>query len=476
MKTSRTVASERVSANRRVRRAVGLRVFLLIGLVSFGWCGCNRRAPEPPATASKTPPKPIPRDPVDAPVETPVPPPSAPLAVAPTVAPARAKVAAPEPPAIVDRQAPDSKLPLYELKMAIGDARALDRESFSDNPRPATFLAGGVVYEGVKVRVRGAWSRGWPKKSLKIFFDHNQPFAGHNSLDLNSGWRDPAFVRETLAYHVYARCGAPASTSRLVRLEVNGQFRGLYIEVEVPGKSLLRRHELKGASLYKAISRSNTADERDLGGTTAYPAHYKKETQTDEGYDELARFCRELNRTSKPLDFFTRYVDLDKYINYLAASVLVQNWDSYNKNHYLVYDGRGSKKWFAVPWDLDRTLGDHWSWSFSEARLPLLLGTRREPGITGWNRMQERFFNDATLRARFAKRLAELLETEFTPEKLFPFLDRLESEIAPEAKLDRRLWPNQSSDFHRGIAQVKTYIERRRAFLLAELTNPGSSE
>ena len=468
MKTTRTVAPEWAPANRRASRTAGLRVFLLIGLVSLGWCGCERRAPEPPVAASKTPPRQTPRVPVNAPVEAPV--------QALVAASAPAKVVAPEPPAIVDRQAPGSKLPLYELKMNPQDVPALDNEAFSDNPHPATFLAGGVTYEGVKVRARGAWSRGWPKKSLKIFFDHKQPFAGHNSLDLNSGWRDPAFVRETLAYHVYALCGAPASTSRLVRLEINGQFRGLYVEVEVPGKSLLHRFDLKGASLYKAISRANVADERDLGSPSAYTSHYKKETQTDEGNDELARFCRELNRASNPLDFFTRHVDLDKYINYLAASVLLQNWDGFNKNHYLVYDGHGSRKWFVVPWDLDRTLGDHWSWSFSETRLPLLLGTRQSPGITGWNRMQERFFSDPTLRTRFFKRLAELLETEFTPEKLFPFLDRLESEIEPEAKLDRRRWPSQYADFHRGIAQVKTYVERRRAYLLAEIPKSRPAE
>jgi spore coat protein H len=330
-------------------------------------------------------------------------------------------------------------------------------------------MAGGVSYQGVKVRARGAWSRGWPKKSLKILFDHQQPFAGHNSLDLNSAWHDPAFLRETLAYHIYAACGAPASTSRLARLDINGQFRGLYVEVEVPGKSLLHRLDLKGASLYKAISRGNTADERDLGSPGAYASNYKKETQTAEGYDELARFCRELNRAAKPLDFFTQHVDLEKYINYLAGSVLLQNWDGYNKNHYLVYDGHGSQKWFVVPWDLDRTLGDFWNFSFEETRLPVQLGTRQAPGITGWNRMADRFFSDPTLRARFFDRLAELLEKEFTSEKLVPFLDRLESDITPEAKLDRGLWPSQNSDFHRAIAQVKKYIERRRAFLLAEL-------
>ena len=126
----------------------------------------------------------------------------------------------------------DSALPLYELRMDPKDMMALQRNPYSNETRPATFVAGAEVYEGVKVRTRGAFSRSWPKKSLKIIFKSDQPFDGHHALDLNSGWRDPAMLREALAYHVYAMCGAPASRSRMVRLNLNGKFRGVYVEVE----------------------------------------------------------------------------------------------------------------------------------------------------------------------------------------------------------------------------------------------------
>ena len=186
---------------------------------------------------------------------------------------------------------------------------------------------------------------------------------------------------------------------------MNGQFRGLYVEVEQPEKALLKRLNLKGASLFKAVSPSNQADERDLGDENSYRVHYSKETQKTEGYRELQQFCHELERATNTFEFFTRHVDVEKYINYLAATVLTQNWDGFNKNHYLVHDGNGSKKWFVVPWDLDRTFGDHWNWSFDRADLPVLLGTQQLPGITGWNRMANRFFSEPALRSRFLNRL-----------------------------------------------------------------------
>jgi spore coat protein H len=353
--------------------------------------------------------------------------------------------------------------------MEAKDLRALERNPGSNETHPATFLAAGEVCEGVGVRFRGEWARSWPKKPLKIFFNRDQPFQNHHSLNLNSAWRDAAFAREVLAYHLYAVCGVPASRSRLVRLNVNGHFRGVYVEVEQVDKTFLRRFDLKGAGLFKASSDENKADERDLGGEASFAVHYESESQKTNDLHDLQSFCRELARTTNALDFFTRRVDLEKYINYLAATVLIQHWDGFNKNHFLVYDRSGSGKWFVVPWDLDRTFGDHWNPSSDTVHLPILLGTRRAPGVTGWNRLQDRFFHDPTLRAQFMDRLEKLLEQEFTSAKLFPLLDRFESELGADAALDRRRWPGPANDVHDGMAELKRNIERRRAWLQDQL-------
>jgi spore coat protein H len=366
-----------------------------------------------------------------------------------------------------------SKLPLYELKIAPGDLRSLEAASFGNTTFPASFTAQGKVYDGVKIRPRGSWSRTWPKKSLKILFDHQNSFQGEHSLNLNSGWRDPAFIREVLAYKVYAACGVPASKVQMVRLQVNGRFHGLYVEVEEVDKEFLSRRKLKGGELYKAASRSRDADERELENEEAYHTAYTKETRKTESYHELAEFCHELASSTDTLAFFDKYVDTEEYINYLAATVLIQHWDGFNKNHYLVYDGQGSAKWRVIPWDLDRTFGDHWHMTFGEAQLPVLLGTMASPGVTGWNRLEERFFSEPTLRLRFLDRLSELLDKEFTTAKLFPVLDQLEAEIAAAAQLDRARWPSPAGDFHSGIAGVKSFIERRRAYLQNEIPRLG---
>jgi spore coat protein H len=372
-----------------------------------------------------------------------------------------------------------SELPIYEIRMNAEDLAVMDENAFGEDLHPATFIADGVTYEHVKIRYRGAWARTWPKKPLKIFLSEDKPFKGQRRLNLNSSFRDPSFIRETLAYHIYQVSGAPASRSQLARVHLNDRFRGLYVQVEQPDKALLKRLDLKGAIIFKASSRMKQGDERVQATAEAYRMHYEQETQKEEdSYSILKQFCEELAQTKDALAFFEKNLDLEKYINYLAATTLCQNWDGYSKNHFLVYDKRGSKKWFLLPWDLDRALGDHWDWSFGRADLPIELGTEVRPGVTGWNRLMDRFFSHPDLRRRLADRLQQLLEKEFTIEKLGPLIDEMQLAITPEAALDYRRWPNVNSTawwrndklgLDKSIKGVKQFIEDRRAFLLSEL-------
>jgi spore coat protein H len=361
------------------------------------------------------------------------------------------------------------RLPVYELTVSAEEWEKLRQAPRSEERHPAKFNAGDKAYS-VGIRYRGDWARSWPKKPLKIFFKKGTDFEGQRALNLNSNWRDPAFIREQLAYQIYAACGVLAPTTRMVKVNVNGEFYGVYLQVEQPEKPFLKRVGLKGAVVYKANSHRLLADASDLGDETSFRAHYEKETHKDEDYSDLQKFCHELAVTKDVPAFFAERVNLDRYVNFLAGSALLQNWDWFSKNHFLVHDVAGSGKWLVVPWDLDRTLGDHWMGSFNAADLPLRLGTKAQPATIGWNKLFDAFYKEPALRKRLLDRIDELLQTEFTKEKLFPILDRWESQISADVALDRKRWPNgNGNDVHAGIAEVKQYIEHRRVFLFREI-------
>lgn len=124
--------------------------------------------------------------------------------------------------------------------------------------------------------------------------------------------------------------------------------------IRQPDKRYLEDQNLKGAALYKADSRRNQSDERVFHSEHEYQLHCEKETRKMDSYADVADFCSELDRTDNVPNFFEQRVHVTRYINFLCAGTLCQNWDGFNKNHFIGFDTDHSGRFFALPWDLDR--------------------------------------------------------------------------------------------------------------------------
>ena len=368
---------------------------------------------------------------------------------------------------------PTTPISILNLELSPQKFEALENDKGSNETIDARMTWRSLTNLPVKIRNRGRWSRSWNKSPLKIFLPSN-PVENRDCLNLNSTYRDASWIRERLAYHVYQSCGVPASKTRFVEVRHNGNFHGAYVEVEQVDSKFLTQRTLKGAELYKAIGRGAAGDERRLPNAAAYQREYEKQTKDKSDYQSLVQFCSELHSATNTDAFFNTHVDLDRYINYLAAGILIQNWDSLNKNHVLARLPGKDAKWFVIPWDVDRTLGDRpettGGGAFNYYKMPLELGIQSSPGITGWNRLQNRFWQSKTLRERLAKRLEELLANEFTPARLFPLLDSWAAEIRPLAAKDLAKWGSTSNlNLDQGIQEVKGYIENRRSYVAANV-------
>ena len=227
-----------------------------------------------------------------------------------------------------------SPIPVYQLTIDSRSWDAIHRDARSNQTYAATLVADEHAYP-VSVRCRGAYARSWRKKCYKFFLENEDGFQGQSRLNLNSAWQDVGYVRESLAYSVYEDLGVPASKTKFVRLDVNGEFWGLYVQVEQPDKAFLKKHGLEDAVLYKANSGDyKVSDQRELGSLEEYERFYEKETHKDKSHADLAEFCSELARARDVEAFFKAHVNLEQYVNYLCATALVQNWDCYNKNHF----------------------------------------------------------------------------------------------------------------------------------------------
>jgi hypothetical protein len=113
----------------------------------------------------------------------------------------------------------------------------------------ANFWFDGEPYRNVAIRPKGMSSlmsgRQNGRMPLKIdfnFFNFAQSFRGIKKLNLNNGFSDPSFIRETLGYELFEQMGLPTPRRAFADVWVNNNHLGLYTIVEQVDKTFLRRN------------------------------------------------------------------------------------------------------------------------------------------------------------------------------------------------------------------------------------------
>jgi hypothetical protein len=371
-----------------------------------------------------------------------------------------------------------SNLPVYHLLISASNLQTLDNNPSSNDLVEATFVHNGIVYDGIGVRYRGAWARSWPKKCWKIKFNKGHYFEGQRTLNLNSCWRDPAFMREKLAYDVFKWTGVPYCETKFVRLQLNGQFWAILVEIEHPDKRYMARNNRANGALYKANPGANDRDERVFGSYEEYVSAYDKHTREWEPYDDLITFIEGLNAATDAEQFLKDHLNLDAFAGYMAANACIMNWDQFARNHYDLCDTEGTGKWEQAPWDLDRTMGDHWNGSFSAYDLPLLSGDRNHTVVSGWwNRVVDKFLSVPAYRNLYYSRLAECLNTFYTEENMLEQIDYHYSMLADEVAMDLAKWGGGSGrTLTAGVTELKGFVHNRIAFIKANLPSMSPPE
>lgn len=129
----------------------------------------------------------------------------------------------------------------------------------------------GIVYEGVGVRWRGNTSQrnAGEKRSFKIAVDHTDSsldIYGYQTIKLNNAAGDPSFLREALYSRTCKEYG-PAPTANHVKLVLNGQNWGVYVNVQQFNKDFLDQwfDSTKG-NRWKANSGRGTGGGNNGGG------------------------------------------------------------------------------------------------------------------------------------------------------------------------------------------------------------------
>ncbi|MCC6235624.1 MAG: CotH kinase family protein [Verrucomicrobiales bacterium] len=299
-------------------------------------------------------------------------------------------------------------------------------------------------------------------------------------------------LSESLAYDFYRRAGQAAPRTEFVRLVVDGQSVPFHLLIEQPNKAFLRKHRRRDdGDLYKATWAGD-----GIEGT------HEKRTHRRTGHGNLVRLVESLeNAKDQPEEqwkIIRREFDTEQVINHYAVRTLLSDWDGFFNNYFLYHDVEGTKKWTFFPWDQDKTWGEYDGWEQNGPlyEMPMNYGAEGDhpPGEPGGQPSTSYGFRDwwraggvisrpllanPIFRRHFLARLKELLDTEFTGERIGPMVDALKAKLEDEVKSGSPQ-SNRSPDdavrsFESHLASYKEFVARRRAFLLKqpEVKNAG---
>lgn len=327
--------------------------------------------------------------------------------------------------------APDS------LTMLLGDSLFTGYEFMAAISYQSSL--GTVIYDSIGFRARGNTSLSSQKKSFKIDFNRfipTQKFAGLEELNLNGEHNDVSIMRSFLAQYLLRSAGLPAARTSYVKVFVNNEYKGLYINVEHLDDEFLdfRFPTEANGNLWKCFYGADLTWQGN--NPNAYQNVYDLQTNEDSAdYTALINFINILNNTTAA-NFpcaIQEVFDVDLFLRNIALEILLGQWDgyAYNKNNYYLYQREGDSKIVYLSYDLDNTFGIDWfniNWALRNvyAWSP---GNQARPLYT--KLMAVPYFKD-----RFTYHMLDILNTIWNVSELQLLLQEKQQLIAPAALLD----------------------------------------
>ena len=363
----------------------------------------------------------------------------------------------------------DTQLPEYQLILPDVDETNPDSINGVLNCsllEECDFAFGGELYPSVGIRFRGNTACVLKKRNLKIRFNTGRLFRGLRKFNLQGIWTDKGLVREHLGWEFIRQLGIPYCETEYIRLQLNGAFHGLFLYLEHPDERYLERNGLSGFDcLYKAKQPSGQGPSlgvREADTVGQYEGLWERETCESEDFTEIADFIGALHDDAETSPGPTAQFHLDRtfvewHIGYQVTQAVLNNIDSFAKNHFLVWN-RSTDKWGLLCWDMDLIIGKNFDGRLNRLE-PRRVGTINDcmlsPGddLNPWfttrinGNTQRNFLVDFFFRAdrdyfrrAYIVRMLGVLREKFNVEAYSPELDRLSALLDAEQEIDFLRW------------------------------------
>ena len=317
----------------------------------------------------------------------------------------------------------------------------------------ATVTVDGETYAEVGVRKKGFFgSLSDLKPALKIRFDKfvdEQLLGGlMRRMTLNNVLQDKSMLNTCMAYRLFAQAGLPAPRCNFATVSVNGKALGLYVHVEsIKAAFLERNFSNPQGSLYEGT----LSDFRP-----GFRGTFEKKTNQDQDWSDVDAVTAALKDPSPAgLDAPGGLIDIDSFLSFWAAEVLIGHWDGYagNRNNYYVYREPDGPFRF-IPWGADAV--------FTTSDVPFDQFVSPE-SVLAHGAIPHRLYREEAMRRAYVQRLVELLDTVWNEKELLELADRM------EAIVQSHVLAKNSSEAAKDADRVRRFIRQRRAVILADI-------
>lgn len=305
------------------------------------------------------------------------------------------------------------------------------------------------IVENIGFRIRGNTSRYSQKKSFKVSFntfENGRQYRGLDKMNLNGEHNDPSIIRSKLSWDIFQDIGLPAPRANHVKLYINGEYYGLYINVEhIDDEFVEDRFGTDAGNLYKCLYPS------DLTYRGSDPSNYRefyndrgqvyelKTNEEENDYSDLAYLINFFEHASdtKFQQEIEDYLNVDGVLRWMAVDVLTGNWDDYwfNKNNFYLYNNPTTNRFEFIPYDYDNTFGIWWDGIYPD----MDWGLR---DINTWGHPDEqrplthRLLSIDEYRNRFNFYVNRYLDEVFNPDSLLGKINRLKLMVEDAAEED----------------------------------------
>jgi len=339
-------------------------------------------------------------------------------------------------------------LPTFELTFTPEELNNLKNDCNANvqQYRPATLKYEGETVD-VMVRLKGNWSWDCNKMQFVVSFNEIDPkgrFHGVRKLVFDAPWYDRTVLHERVAMPFFAQRGLPHSCVNNARVTLNGEYYGLFANVERLDKEYLQRNfEEADGNLYQAGAELKTNE--DINDTSDLQA---------------------LDATTTVAEL-AAVMDLNQAVSEWAAEAMLPAMDNYwagvEINYYIYH--HPSRGFLYLPYDMDIVFGDSaypdggLIWPDSVTADPI---TYEHPGWQKEDRVKM-VLSDPMWCEKFVEEL-KLARAAFSPSDMSAKVDAWNAQIKQALAEDMRK-PYSIADHDAAVASLKAFFTERAKFV-----------